>query len=258
MKISIFILLISLGLTNCHSQTNTATEKQETDKKVILVEDPKIQVEIHSRVDTTKNEIKEIATLWINYLNSEPDKISNNPYWNEEEKLKYKDFDLSRSLLYQFPSDQLLRQFKPKILSIEKEGDHYGIRTMYSADGLEGEYRKSDPWAIQKIYAIRENNQWRLKNSLPIITGNWNRKTIGKITFIYAPDHKFNEELAVKAYEFCNQVKDEFNFPDWEPFDFYITRNGDELGRLLNFDFFAAGYTTGIGLNEERILLSGF
>lgn len=50
----------------------------------------------------------------------------------------------------------------------------------------------------------------------------------------------------------------EFTFPDWEPFDFYITRSGDELGRLLNFDFFAAGYTTGIGLHdEERILLSG-
>lgn len=214
-------------------------------------------MEIHARVDTTKNEIKEIATLWTNYLNSEPDRISDNPYWNEAEKSKYEDFDFSRRSLYQFPSGQLLRNFNPKILSIEKEGDHYGIRTIYSADALEGEYRKSNPWAIQKIYAVRENNQWRLKNSLPIITGNWNRKTIGKITFIYPPYHKFNEGIAVKANKFCNQVKDEFNFPDWEPFDFYITQSGDELGRLLNFDFFSAGYTTGIGLNEKRILLSG-
>ena len=258
MKIDILLLLIFFGLTNCQSQAKTEIERQKSDRTATLVENPKIQVEIHSRVDTTKNEIKEIATLWTNYLNSEPDKISDNLYWNEEEKSKYKDFDFSRSLLYQFPSNQLLRHFKPKILSIEKEGDHYGIRTMYSADGLEGEYRKSDPWAIQKIYAVRENNQWRLKNSLPIITNNWNRKTIGKITFIYSPFHKFNKELAVKANEFCTQVKNEFKFPDWEPFDFYITQSGDELGRLLNFDFFFAGYTTGIGLNEKRILLSGF
>jgi len=60
----------------------------------------------------------------------------------------------------------------------------------------------------------RENNQWRLKNSLPIITNNWIRKTIGKITFIYSPYHKFNEELAVKANEFCNQVTDEFQSSD--------------------------------------------
>ncbi len=81
----------------------------------------------------------------------------------------YRDFDLSRSLLFQFPSNQLLRHFKPKILSIEKEGEHYGIRTIYSAEGLEGEYRKSNPYSIQKIYAVKENNEWRLKNSLPIL-----------------------------------------------------------------------------------------
>lgn len=258
MRINTLMLLVLLGLTNCQSQTNTEIARQNTDQTATSFENSEIQVEIHSRVDTTKKEIKEIITLWTNYLNAEPDKISDNPYWNEEEKLKYKDFDFSRSLLYQFPSDQLLRDFKPKILSIEKEGDHYGIRTMYSADGLEGEYRKSNPWAIQKIYAVRENNQWRLKNSLPIITNHWNRKTIGKITFIYPPDHKFNEALALKANEFCTRKGDEFKFPDWEPFDYYITQSGDELGRLLNFDFFGAGYTTGIGLNEARILLSGF
>lgn len=186
MKINILIPLMFFGLANCQSSATTEGERPRTDQTATLVENPKIQVEIHSRVDTTKNEIKEIVTLWTSYLNSEPDKISDNPYWNEEEKLKYRDFDFSRSLLYQVPSNQLLRDFTPKILSIEREGDHYGIRTIYSADGLEGEYRKSNPWAIQKIYAVRENNQWRLKNSLPIITKNWNRKTIGKITFIYA------------------------------------------------------------------------
>lgn len=254
MKISIIIFLFS-GLLSCQSQTYE--DGQDTEKRTDLVKNKKIQVEIHSRADTTKTEIKQIATLWINYLNSEPDKIYDNPYWNEEEKLKYKDFDLSRSLLYQFPSNQLLRHFKPKILSIEKEGDHYSIRTMYSGDGLESEYRKSDPWAIQKIYAVRENNQWRLKNSLPIVIANWNKKTIGKITFIYSSNHSFSPELAEKANEFCNQVKNEFQFPEWEPFDFYITQSGDELGRLLNFDFFFAGYTTGIGMNEKRMLLSG-
>src|SRR5689334_23084295 len=205
MKIALLTLLLYFGLTNCQSQTKTEIEKQKTDQTDTLFENQKIQVEIHSRVDTTKNEIKEISTLWTNYLSAEPDKISDNPYWNEEEKLKYKDFDFSRSLLFKSPSSQLLRQFKPKILSIEKEGEYYAIRTIYSADGLDGEYRKSDPWAIQKVYAVRENNQWRLKNALPIISQHWNRKTVGKITFIYPPDHTFNEESAVKANDFCNQ-----------------------------------------------------
>jgi hypothetical protein len=257
MKLLLIIFFTFFGFVSCQSQKQK-NDNEGMNEKTTLEEQNRIQVEIHSRVDTTNTEIKAIATLWINYLNAEPDKISDNPYWNEKEKNAYRDFDFSRTLLYQYPAENLLRYFKPKILSIEKEGEHYGIRTIFSAEGLEGEFRKSNPWAIQKLYAVKENNEWRLKNALPIITTHWNKKTVGRITFIYPPDHKFNQALADKANQFCNQIASEFQFPEWEPFDFYVTQSGDELGRLLNFDFYFAGYTTGMGLNEKRILLSGF
>lgn len=216
-----------------------------------------IEVTIHSRVDTSKKEIREVAGLWINYLNSRPDSLYDNPYWNNIEKVKYKSFDFSTPYLYQLPSKQLLNYYKPTILSIEKEGEYYGIRTLFSADGLEGAYRASNPWCITKLYAVKENGEWRLKNALPVITEKWDQKTIGKITFIYPQHHKFNTSLATKANQFCNELAKEFNFPEWKPFDFYITESGDEMGKLLNFDLYAAGYTTGIGMNDKRILLSG-
>jgi hypothetical protein len=217
----------------------------------------KVDVTIHSRVDTTQREVKEVAALWINYLNSKPDSKQENRYWNKVEKLKYKNVDFSQEYLYQFPSSQLLGYYKPTILSIEKEGDHYAIRTIFFADALDEEYRKSNPWCITKLYAVKEDGAWRLKNALPIITENWNRKTIGKITFVYPPQHKFNNDLATKANLFCHELSKEFQFGEWKPFEFYITSNGDELGSLLNFDFFFAGYTTGTGMNDNRILLSG-
>jgi len=215
-------------------------------------------ITIHARVDTTKKEISDIAALWTNYLNSQPDSIYDNPYWNDAEKKLYRDFDLSRIFIYQLPSKQLLNYYKPTILSIEKERDHYAIRTIFAAEGLEGNYRQSNPWCITKIYAIKENNQWKLKNALPIVTQHWKRKTVGKITFIYPPQHIFNDTLAKNATEFCNRVTKEFQFPEWKPFDFYIAENADELGQLLNFDFFFAGHTTGLGMNANRILLGGF
>lgn len=217
----------------------------------------KIDVTIHARVDTTQKEIKEVAELWIAYLNSKPDSLYDNPHWNKAEKLKYKNFDFSIPYLYQFPSNQLLEYYKPTILSIEKEREYYRIRTIFAADGLEGEYRKSNPWCITLLYAVNENGKWKLKNALPIITENWTRRPIGGITFIYPPNHTFNEDLATEASQFCNALTEEFLFSQWQPFDFYITDSGDELGKLLNFDFSFAGYTTGIGMNENRILLSG-
>lgn len=217
-----------------------------------------VDITIHSRVDTSKYEVKEIVALWTNYLSSNPDSIYNNPYWNEAEKKKYNDFDFTRAIIYQFPSTQILNNFKPTILSVEKEGENYAIRTLFIAEGLEGIYKKSNPWCITKLYAVKENNQWKLKNALPILTQNWKRKTIGKIAFIYPPEHQFNQKLAKKTLEFCDSVALKFHFPDWKPIDFYITKSGDEMGKLLGFDFYFIGYTTGMGMNDKRILLSGF
>lgn len=217
----------------------------------------KIDVAFHSRVDTSNNEIKAIAALWVNYLNSQPDSLYNNPYWNDAEKTQYKRFDFSIPYLYQLPSQQLLNYFKPTILSIEKEGEYYGVRTLFSAEGLEGAYRTSNPWCITKLYAVRENGEWRLKNALPVITEKWKRTTVGKIIFVYPPHHEFDHDLATKANEFCNKLSREFKFTEWKPFEFYIAESGDEMGRLLNFDFYAAGYTTGVGSNDNRILFGG-
>ena len=218
---------------------------------------PNIDITIHSRVDTTNKEIKEIINLWTNYLTSQPDSIYDNPYWNDAEKKQYKDFDLSRKFIYQFPANQLLNYYKPTILSIEKEGNNYGIRTLFIAEGLEEIYKNSNPWCITKLYAVKENNHWKLKNALPILTENWNKKTVGKITFIYPSQHQFNDTLAKKANEFCNRIAKDFQFPEWKPFDFYITESGDALGQLLNFDFFFTGYTTGMGMTDNGILFSG-
>jgi hypothetical protein len=224
---------------------------------IVYGQNKTFQITLHARVDTTKTEVKQIADLWINYLHSTPDSIYNNPYWNSEEKVKFKDFDFSRAYLYPFSSNQILRYYLATILSIEKEGDAYGIRTIFSADGLEGTYRAYNPWCITKLFAVKENNQWKLKNALPIITKNWIQNSVGKINFIYSESHKFNNELAHKSVQFCNSIVKEFQLPDWEPFDFYITSNGDELGKLINFDFFYTGYTTGIGNISNRMLLSG-
>ena len=73
MKIYIFILLIFVGFTNCQIQTQTETKIQSGEQAAVVIENPKIEVEIHGRVDTLKNEIREIARLWTNYLNSNPD-----------------------------------------------------------------------------------------------------------------------------------------------------------------------------------------
>lgn len=217
-----------------------------------------VDVNVHARVDTSQKDVRDIVELWSKYLNAQPDSTYDNPFWNTAEKKLYANFDLSKDFIYQFPSKQLLNYYKPTILSIEKSDDDYIIRTLFSASNVDGDYRKYNPWCITKLYAVKENGEWKLKNALPYITKNWKRKTVGKITFIYSTQHKFNLELAKKANEYCNRIAKDFELPEWEAFDYYITDNADEMGQLLNFDYFYASHTTGVGMYENRMLFAGF
>lgn len=62
----------------------------------------KAKVRLGFWTDTVQHpELAPIAKLYVNYLESHPDSIYNNPYWNSVEKKKYKDFDISRNSLFQ-------------------------------------------------------------------------------------------------------------------------------------------------------------
>jgi len=113
---------------------------------------------------------------------------------------------------------------------------------MFSANGLEGEYRKSNPLCITKLYAVKENGEWRLKYALSVITEKWTKK-IGKLTVIYLTQYALIQDLATRDSVFFNQIAKEFQFPEWKPFKYYMNESGDEPGKLINFDFFFPGYT---------------
>lgn len=222
-----------------------------------FAQEQKIEVTIHARVDTTNPEIKAVIKLWTNYLNAAPDSKYNNPYWNNTEKMTYADFDLSRKFIYQVPSGQLLHYYKPTVLSVEKEGSYYSIKTIFLADNTVSPESNANPWSITKLYAVKEKNEWKLTNALPVITKKWRRKKVGEITFIYPPSHQFNLQSAKRSNDFCKYLQIKFNLPAVKPFDFYITGNADDMGKLLNFDFYFAGYTTGAAMRNNNILVSG-
>src|SRR5574341_40834 len=161
------------------------------------------------RVDTTKAEIREVLRLFENYLNSRPDSLYANPFWSEKDKSRRHDFYSARAWIYS--SKDILYAFPPRILSVEKEGQYYVIRTLYYQEGLEGPYSGSNPWAVQRLYAGKENGEWRLFDPLYIITSQWPRRQIGKINYIYSPNHSFNQELAQKQADFIDSVTQIFN-----------------------------------------------
>ena len=102
-----------------------------------------IALPITVRVDTTDADIKAVYDLWRKFLSSNPDSAIDSSLWNQKELKRYSDPYAARSWIYN--SERIIKSFPPLLLSIEKEGKFYVIRTLYYSEGLEEPYKGSNP-----------------------------------------------------------------------------------------------------------------
>lgn len=246
------ILLLVLLVFGCKAEN----QKKESGGTELLQETGlKTKLQISSRVDTTNIEVKEVLKLYENYINSQADSIYDNPYWNSEEKARYKDFDFSRINIYNgISSSELFRIYTPFVLSIEPKNEKYQIRVLYSNSATEAPYVGSKVWCIHKLNATKEEGVWKLENLLEEETKNWMKTQVGFIEYIFPQEHQLNVESANKAMLFCNEVVRRFN-PEFNgAFRFYLANGVDGMGELENFDYIFSGVTTGKA--RESMILS--
>jgi hypothetical protein len=207
----------------------------------------RIQVQLSSRVNTTSDEVNSITALYENYLNSKPEVIQDNPFWNSVEKDLHADFDFSRESMFQggLTAARLCRAFKPFVMSVEPIGEKYQIRVMYSSSKADPNFIGSKVWCIHKLNAVKENGSWVLENLMVALTKKWESKTNGVIEYVYPPTHAFNVEVARQAEQFCQGIIDRFNPGYQSTFKYFVTSSVDDMGLLENFDYYFVGVTTG-------------
>ncbi|WP_044212936.1 hypothetical protein [Flammeovirga sp. OC4] len=206
-----------------------------------------IKLFVSSRVDTTSKDVRAIIQLYENYYKSKPDSIYNNPYWNKKEKELYHDFDFSRVSIFQGGMDAtyLFRAFSPFVMSVEPLGEKYQIRVLFASNTTNPKYIGSKVWCIQKLNAIKENDQWVLENLIVEISKKWSSKKSGVVEYVYPPNYSFDKKAADNAKGFCADIIKRFN-PDYNStFKYYVTNSIDDMGLLENFDFYFVGITTG-------------
>lgn len=211
---------------------------------------------VSSRVDTSAADVKSVIQLYENYYNAKPDSIYDNPFWNEREKKQYHDFDFSRESLFQsgMKAHDLFKYFTPFLLSVEPKGQKYQLRVLFSSTTTNPKYVGSKVWCIQKLNAVKQNDEWVLENLMVDLTEKWQSKIYGCITYVYPPSFQFNDNNALKSIAFCNDIIQRFNPTFNNEFKFYITGNIDDMGLLENFDYYFTGMTSGKA--REGMILS--
>jgi hypothetical protein len=181
-------------------------------------------------VDTSDVENKEVMALFENYLASKPQTQAENPFWNIEEQQKYNNFDFLET---EFQSS-LYMGFPVHVLSIKFKDEICQIKAQFS-------YCKEDgsPYvlAIANYVAKRENNSYKLYNSLTFNNRSWNCTTVGLVDFYYPNYHKFNAEKAQKLNDFINKTCENFGVQP-KQFEYYLADDYDEVQRLKGLDYY--------------------
>jgi hypothetical protein len=187
------------------------------------------EVTVNAGLDTTNIDRKEIIKLWENYINSKPFEVNNNPNWCEEDKKRYNSYDLLKSEGFLNPSIYAF-QLDSKILSITKKDDSYIIKSAFI-------YKENlDIYAIINVVAKKVDGKYFLTNFQPIITQNWKTKTIGNITYHFFPEYTFDENKALKANKFLEDICLTFNLKT-NIINYYICKDCDDIFRVKGFDY---------------------
>ncbi|MFD2514987.1 hypothetical protein ACFSRY_14005 [Pontibacter locisalis] len=212
-----------------------------------------IKPSITARVDTTNQEVKKVYKLIGNYINSRPDSLYQNPYWNQKEIEYYLDqknekFDLAAHFLFgNMSAKQLFSTFNPIILSIEPVGEKYVTRILLAADTVQKwmvDYKMNPPFILRYFAAKNKTGNWKLENTWSNELTKWRDYKTKWVTFHYPPTFDFSVVNADKASEFIESVVSKMELEDAKPFDFYVMSSEEELGRLHNMDYWLS-YSTG-------------
>ena len=223
-----------------------------------------VQVKLTARVDTAQVETKAVYHLMVNYLNTKPDSLYANPYWNASEVAYYvtehrERVDLAAPFVFQgITARQTFATYQPTVLSIEPAGAKYVIRLLLYAENPPQWVTDSqwNPPVVLRYYATKEAGQWKLENSWPNLLTQWPEFATPWVKFHYPPGFRFRPALAAKASAFCDSVVAVLHLAEAKPFDFYVMNSEEELGQLFNMDYWLA-YNTGFTQKVFNRTLSG-
>ncbi len=200
-----------------------------------------------SRIDTSDSEMRMVFDAYSEYFYDKPERVYDVKNWNTDEMEKHMLFDFSYQHLFSNVLKGREDKFKLYVMSIEPiyGTEKYQIKALLQwGEGLKTNRSIS---LIHKITVKFENEDLVFENNFVEMTKNWKREKIGRITYCYHPDYRFDTLLASKANHFIDSVYNllQLDLPKTE-INYTLARDFDEFANLLGFDYYSFQFTSGI------------
>ena len=245
-------ILIVLGLILASALSGTNSWAQESQSP-----HQGIPVFVNNGVFVDDPQVARVVKLYQDYLNSNPDSVYDNPYWNSEEKSRYAIFDLLNIGQVKPSLYKAARAYKPTILSVAQEGDHWRIRTMFASQVDSG---FCSPLAITDVLAKEERGGLKLFNVITLNTESWQHHKLGSINFICPPEYPFDQLKAEKLLRFIDSLSTLWNIQPIDV-DYYYADRLDQVEQAKGYVYFMgygnADKPSGRADPKNRIVYSG-
>lgn len=187
-------------------------------------------------VDTSNPRLRSAIEIWMKYVHSSPDSLQEHVLWPEKDRNEHYSFDPARSWVFQ--SKEFMKKYPGLIIGAEEiEPGTVLIKTLFQGVDSTG---SAIPIALYKVHARSSGEEWYLEHILESSTDEWTQRTIGGITFIMSPKHRYSSGTARRAVKFCDSLTALFDLHDIENARYYIAQSKDELASILGFDFFVS------------------
>jgi hypothetical protein len=196
-------------------------------------------------------DIRDIFRRWAEYLRSNPRAQEPTTLWSAAEQRQWRAYDLTASIAYQGVAATVLdiRPARPGAT------DEYVVKTLFAA--VTGPGRDVKPIALTRVYAVREDGQWVFSNALPRLTRDWERRTVGPITYVIEPGYPFDAARAARAVSFADSVAAAFDVPGLRDVTYYVTSSPDQVHRLMGVDWTFGGLGYGYASPWNRLIFTG-
>jgi hypothetical protein len=186
-------------------------------------------------VDTSVTDIGNIVRLVRAYLANPDSSARSRGLWGKATDFDRRVGDLTLEAYQGFPAT---------VISVASDGPGdsvFVVRLLYATADSAG--RKVSPLAMQRLYAVRESGApfgFKLSGALPRLTGWWEHRTKGRVTFWYAPGQRPNAARISHTSNFVDSVATLFKVPRPNHLDIYVTGSIEEAQRAIGLDFFPA------------------
>jgi hypothetical protein len=239
------VALIALGFVTGFSTLAGQTKPNETSVTVGL------------GLDTLKSPTPELIALWRQYLQTGPFDSLAKQHWFSAERQRWPTaFDLTTPWCYGSRED--FANTRAVILDVAPadfgDSSSYAIRTLFSYQ--DSTMAKPLPFAVCRVYAVRQRGRWVLANALGQLTREWQHKRIAPITFVYPPDHHFDEGRARRSARFVDSVATAFGANKPKPIELYVVESPETMFRVLGVEVLP-NHTPGLAYTAHRLIISG-